>query len=129
MESAVRALVWQRAAGRCEYCRLAQSETPFRTFHIDHIIPRKHGGSDDADNLALACDRCSLHKGSNLAGVDDQTDQVASLFHPRTEVWEDHFSVEQVRIVGLTPTGRATVRVCRMNSPRRLRLRLALQSR
>ena len=129
MESAVRALVWQRAASRCEYCRLAQSETPFRTFHIDHIIPRKHGGSDDPDNLALACDRCSLHKGSNLAGVDDQTDLVVSLFHPRTQVWEDHFSVEQVRIVGLTPTGRATVRVCSMNSPRRLRLRLAWQTR
>ena len=126
MERAVRALVWQRAGSRCEYCGLAQRDTPFCTFHIDHITPRKHGGGDDLDNLALACDRCSLHKGSNLSGVDDQTDRIVSLFHPRTQIWEDHFSQERARIIGLTPTGRATVRVCNMNSPRRLRLRAGL---
>lgn len=129
MDSAVRALVWQRARSRCEYCRLAQGETPFRTFHLDHIVPRKHGGSDDPDNLALACDRCSLHKGPNPAGIDDETGEIVSLFHPRIQIWEDHFTLEQGRIVGLTPTGRATVHVCHMNSPRRLRLRLALQAR
>jgi 5-methylcytosine-specific restriction endonuclease McrA len=129
MDSAVRALVWQRAESCCEYCRLAQSDTPFRTFHIDHIVPRKHGGSEDPDNLALACDRCSLYKGSNLAGVDDETGAIIPLFHPRTQRWEDHFRLEDIRIVGLTPTGRATVRVCGMNSPRRLQLRLTLQTR
>ncbi len=128
MERATRALVWQRAGSRCEYGRLLQSDTPFRTFHIDHIVARKHGGSDDPGNLALACDRCSLHKGSNLSGVDDHTDQVVSLFHPRTQVWQDHFGLEQARIVGRTPTGRATARVCSMNSARRLQLRLALRT-
>jgi 5-methylcytosine-specific restriction endonuclease McrA len=129
IDSAVRALVWQRAGSCCEYCRLAQRDTPFRTFHIDHIVPRKHGGRNDPDNLALACDRCSLHKGSNLAGIDDETGVITPLFHPRTENWEDHFGPEGIRIIGLTPTGRATVRVCGMNLPRRLRLRLTLQIR
>jgi 5-methylcytosine-specific restriction endonuclease McrA len=32
-------------------------------FHIEHVIPRQHGGSDDADNLALACPDCNLRKG------------------------------------------------------------------
>jgi hypothetical protein len=31
---------------------------PFLTFQIEHIIARKHGGSDDPSNLALARDRC-----------------------------------------------------------------------
>jgi hypothetical protein len=31
------------------------------------------GGSDDPDNLALACHHCNLHKGPNLAGVDPRT--------------------------------------------------------
>ena len=117
MERAVRALVWRRAENRCEYCRLAQHDSPFRTFHIDHIIPRKHGGSDAPGNLALACDRCSLHKGSNLAGIDDRTVRVVPLFHPRAQAWEEHFRGDSARIVGLTPAGRATVRVCNMNSP------------
>lgn len=128
MDSAVRALVWTRAESCCEYCRLCQTDTPFRTFHIDHIRPRKHDGSDDASNLALACDRCSLHKGSNLAGVDEETGQIALLFNPRAQTWNEHFRFDVLRIVGLTPTGRATIRVCEMNAPRRLRLRAQLKT-
>ena len=126
MESAIRDLVWQRARSCCEYCRLHQSHSPFRTFHIDHIRARKHGGTDDPVNLALACDRCSFHKGYDLAGIDDATGQVALLFNPRSQSWDDHFQFDGPRIVGLTPTGRATVRVCNMNSARRIRLRAAL---
>ena len=126
MKAAIRALVWRRANRRCEYCGLAQRQSPFRTFHLDHVIPRKHGGSDDISNLALACDRCSLHKGSNLSGIDPVTGEVVLLFNPRTQVWRDHFAEDAVLIRGLTPTGRATVVVCKMNSPRRIRLRLDL---
>ena len=124
MDAATRALLWRRAGSRCEYCGLHQSDSPFRAFHI---VARKHGGSDDPSNLCLACDRCSLCKSSNISGVDDETGQIVPLFNPRTQSWDEHFSVQGVRIVGLTPTGRATVRVCNMNSPRRLRLRAELQ--
>ena len=34
--------VRQRAAGRCEYCRLPQEATSV-PFEIDHIISEKHG--------------------------------------------------------------------------------------
>lgn len=40
----------------------------------------------------------------------------------------DHI-LQGVRVVGLSPTGRATVRVCSMNLPRRMRLRAKLQGR
>ena len=46
--------VRERAAGRCEYCRLPQKGTSV-PFEIDHIISRKHGGRTHAPNLALAC--------------------------------------------------------------------------
>jgi len=128
MDRAVRALVWQRAANCCEYCRLYQGNSPFRTFHIDHIRPRKHGGTDAPSNLALACDRCSLHKGHDLTGIDEETGQIAPLFNPRTQAWHHHFRLQGLRINGITPTGRATVGVCQMNSPRRMRLRAELQS-
>lgn len=124
MDGAIRALVRRRAGDRCEYCGLPQSATPFRTFHVDHMVPRKHGGGDEPSNLALACDRCSLHKGSNLSGIDSQTGQIVPLFNPRTQAWKDHFRLQGARIVRLTPGGRATVRVCHMNAPPRLRLRI-----
>jgi hypothetical protein len=39
----LRRFIENRAAGRCEYCRLAQ-EGQEATFHIDHIAPRAAGG-------------------------------------------------------------------------------------
>ena len=57
MDAATRQLVRQRASNCCEYCRLPQATQPFVTFHIDHIIARQHGGTDNPDNLCLACQR------------------------------------------------------------------------
>jgi 5-methylcytosine-specific restriction endonuclease McrA len=69
----IRALVRERAHNACEYCHLHQDDSPLVTLHLEHIIPRIHGGSDDINNLALACIDCNLHKGPNLAGIDPQT--------------------------------------------------------
>jgi hypothetical protein len=98
----------------------------FATFHVEHIIARQHGGSDDLSNLALACDRCNLHKGPNLAAIDPQTGSVAILFHPRRDSWNEHFRWANAEIVGQTPSGRATVQLLHMNSKRRLQLRANL---
>jgi 5-methylcytosine-specific restriction endonuclease McrA len=65
MDAQVRESVRTRAAYQCEYCRLPQEFSGLR-FHIEHVIPRQHGGSDDADNLALACPDCNLRLGRLL---------------------------------------------------------------
>jgi len=127
MDATVRDLVRRRAGDRCEYCRLKQEHLPFSTFHIEHIIPRKHGGSDDPSNLALACDRCNAYKGSNLTGIDPDTGALIPLFSPRVHAWDDHFVLSDVTIVGLTAMGRTTVRVLNMNDARRIRLRAMLK--
>lgn len=128
MDAALRSLVRQRAGGRCEYCRLRQEFLPL-ALQIEHIIAKQHGGSDDPSNLAMGCDRCNAYKGTNLSGIDPDTGQLAPLFHPRTQPWHDHFACDGALIVGLTPIGRATVRVLNMNAPRRVRLRCALLER
>jgi hypothetical protein len=125
MDAELRALVWQRAGDRCEYCRLRQDHLPL-TLQIEHIIAKQHGGDDEPHNLALSCDRCNAYKGPNLSGIDPDTRQVVSLFNPRTQNWHEHFSLDGATIVGLTPIGRATLRVLNMNAPRRVRLRAAL---
>lgn len=104
----LRRLVLRRAAGRCEYCRLAQAGQE-ATFHIDHVQPRTAGGETIAENLALACVSCSLRKGARRTSHDPETGTEVSLFHPRQENWNEHFRWDGVRLIGLTPTGRATV--------------------
>jgi len=107
---------------------LHQEHTNLR-HHVEHITAKQHGGSDDVDNLALACHRCNLHKGPNLTGIDPQTGQIASLFHPRRDRWSDHFTFEGTRISGISPAGRSTVEVLNMNDARRLELRAQIRKR
>src|SRR3954447_12174164 len=122
MDAATRQLIRVRAGNRCEYCRLEQ-EFAELTHHIEHIVAKQHEGSERPENLALACHRCNLRKGPNLAGVDPLTKTVVALFHPRHDIWSEHFSIEGPRLVGISPIGRATIHVLAMNDPRRVELR------
>jgi hypothetical protein len=126
IDAATRRQVRSRAENRCEYCGLSQEADRFFRFHVEHIVPKQHGGSDDRSNLALACHHCNLHKGPNLAGIDPHTGQMAPLFNPRTQRWEDHFELQGTWIVGRTPIGRATARVLAMNADEHRELRARL---
>ena len=123
MDARTRDLVRRRAGERCEYCRLHQRNSEL-VHHVEHIVAKQHGGSDNPDNLALSCHRCNLHKGPNLTGIDPLTGNVTPLFHPRRELWSEHFVFEGVRIEGITATGRTTVQLLTLNDARRLELRL-----
>ncbi|HBJ86671.1 MAG TPA: HNH endonuclease [Verrucomicrobiales bacterium] len=125
MTEATKALVRQRAGFRCEYCRLHQDDSPLAALHIEHVRPRKHGGSDHESNLCLACIDCNLHKGANLTGIDPVTGAVTELFHPRSQRWEDHFFWAGIHLQGITAIGRTTIQVLCMNSDDQLDLRAA----
>jgi hypothetical protein len=125
MKSVDEELIRARAQFRCEYCHLPQAGHDER-FSIDHVIPRKHGGHDADANLALACLRCNLCKGTNLSGVDVSSGQVVELFNPRRQKWDEHFAWKLETLTGLTPAGRASILVMNMNAPERLLLRRTL---
>ena len=109
-----RDLVYERAGQRCEYCGMTDSGVS--PLEIDHIQAIQHYGSDEPDNLALACGQCNMFKGPNLASVDRQTRQKVFLFHPRDDNWSEHFNIEDDgRIVGKTIMGRATADLLRVN--------------
>ena len=125
MSPATRAAVRERAGHRCEFCQLHQDDSPLAVLHVEHIIPRIHGGTDGLDNLALACIDCNLHKGPNLTGIDPEMNRVTELFHPRRDRWEEHFVWRGLYLAGRSAVGRVTVRVLKMNSEEQLALRSA----
>lgn len=125
MTDDLRALVRDRAGDVCEYCRMPQQFYRAR-FQVEHVIAVQHGGPTRPDNLALACQHCNRHKGPNLAGLDPATRQLVRLFHPRTDVWAEHFAWSGHVLTGVTPIGRTTVAVLAMNSPEYLSVRAAL---
>lgn len=121
-ESAV--AVREQAANRCQYCRMHQS-LQGATFHIEHIVPKSKGGTDELSNLGLACPSCNLHKADRVTAIDPDSGAEVALYHPGRQDWVEHFRFIGPRIEGLTPTGRATVATPDFNHPRRLRIRAA----
>ena len=117
--AALRRQVIERARQRCEYCLLPDGVT-FFPHEVDHIIAVKHGGATDEANLALACWRCNRHKGSDLGSFDPQTGAFSFLFNPRTQLWDEHFTLVGLDVIGATPEGRATIRLLRLNSAERM---------
>jgi ATP adenylyltransferase len=57
----VRYEVLKRAGSRCELCGIPSDE---RALEVDHIHPRRHGGSDDLSNLQALCYKCNANKGA-----------------------------------------------------------------
>src|SRR5262245_34421509 len=123
----LRLLVETRAAGNCEYCR-SQSRFAMQSFSAEHIVPRSRGGTTTAENLAWACQGCNNHKYTKTTGRDPISGGTVPLFHPRRDRWADHFawSADRTRIVGLTPTGRATVDALQLNREGLVNLRRIL---
>lgn len=114
---ALRQRVAETARFRCGYCLTSQHIVGLQ-FEIDHIIPESHGGTNDEDNLWLACSGCNGHKGAQTDGNDPIAKARVPLFDPRQQTWSEHFkwSDDGAEIIGLTPCGRATVEALKMNN-------------
>jgi hypothetical protein len=110
--------VRERARHRCEYCLTAEWLTG-QPGEIDHVVPRAQGGATRFDNLCLACAACNGFKLDRTAGFDPETGQTVPLFNPRAQRWPDHFawSDDGTHIIGLTPSGRGTILILKMNRP------------
>jgi hypothetical protein len=124
VDEELRNFVLARANGRCEYCTIRQQDDQVFRFAVDRIISGQHGGTYTRENTALACHNCNRKKGPNIASVPPDSPRViVPLFNPRTDVWTEHFEFRGPVIVGLTPSGKATVALLDMNAPAKLRLR------
>jgi hypothetical protein len=123
--SDLRRLVFERADGRCEYCRICESDT-FYGCQIDHIIAEKHNGETTENNLALTCTYCNRFKGTDIGSIAATTGEYVRFYNPRTDNWNDHFRFANYRILPLTPIGETTSAILRFNDPDRVLEREAI---
>lgn len=121
----IRKAVYTRAKGCCEYCLIPEIAT-FAPHEIDHVIAEKHGGLTRLENLALSCSLCNKYKGSDLTSIDPNTGEITPLFHPRQDLWSEHFQVIDTMIIAKTAKGRVTERLLQFNNSDRLKERKIL---
>ena len=119
-------LVFDRANFLCEYC-LSPDDYSSSPFNIEHIIPISKSGTNEIENLALACQGCNLHKYNNIFGIDPESGVLAAFYNPRENNWKDHFiwNENHTIIIGQTPIGRATVNSLYLNRYRLINQRNA----
>lgn len=129
LSAAQKQAVAERACNCCEYCasQLRFSPDPFS---VEHIIPVAQKGSNEPDNLAFSCQGCNSHKYTAIDAIDPASGLHVFLFHPRRDKWQQHFvwSDDYSFIIGVTPTGRATVAKLKLNRTGVVNLRVVLKS-
>ncbi len=106
-----------QAGDRCGYCQSAQRYV-FGLLEIDHLKPTARGGTDDEENLWLACRMCNAFKSDHTHGHDPLTGEELPLFNPRTQKWAEHFmwSEDGTQVIGKTSCGRATIITLQLNN-------------
>jgi hypothetical protein len=92
-------------------------KTTFCLSRLIIIISEKHRGETIERNLCLSCPNCNGYKGSNIGSIDLETQLLTSLFNPRQHLWAEHFRLNGAIIEPLTPEGRVTVFILRLNKP------------
>lgn len=125
VSKSLRRAVVARAQSCCEYCGLPEGVLAL-PHEPDHVVATQHGGKTRLDNLAYTCFRCNRLKGPNIASLDPTTGLVTPLFNPRSDLWTAHFAWNGAVIVALTPVGRATIGLLRLNDTERVTLRGSL---
>jgi hypothetical protein len=107
----------EQAGLRCGYCHTS-SKIIGQPLTVEHIIPRSRGGSSNEENLWLSYRRCNEYKGAQVEAIDLETKATVPLFDPRHQSWPKHFawSDDGTMIIGLTPSGRATVVALKLNN-------------
>lgn len=115
----LRLAVAKRAYNLCEYCLIHQSDS-FFTFHIDHIISLKHGGTTILKNLANSCAICNRNKSSDVGTILLPKYDFIRLYNPRIDNWNDHFYFNEAEILPNSKIGQATIKILDLNEMNRL---------
>lgn len=85
-------IVW---VGKCIHCNsklvVADDGRSLGEATLEHIIPQTQGGTNDVNNLAVACGRCNREKGKRHDHKrGGRLDEIVSMLQTRrTERWRD----------------------------------------
>jgi len=119
--------VSERAHHGCEYGQ-SRADDATASFAVEHMVPVSRGGTSALHKLAWSCAGCNGHTYNRTEAPAPTDGTPASFFNPRQQRWHEHlcWNEDYTHIIGLTPTGRATVEALRLNRPGLVNMRHVL---
>lgn len=87
--------ILKRDGFKCRYCGALAVST---LLHVDHVVPRAEGGTDDPTNLLAACADCNL--GKSAVPLDESRlspGPTAEDLHMHTEQIRDYLAASEAR--------------------------------
>ena len=101
--------VYERYGFKCAYCGIDGSsdfEIWFTAnFAVDHIKPIKFGGTDEPDNLALACHSCNLYKHATDCNSVDEAKKIIRQKRSQARNWYEKYVLKQDTMANGQATG------------------------
>lgn len=81
-------------------CRYCGAFAPIAVLHVDHVVPRKHGGSDKPTNLVTACQDCNSGKSSAMPppGLIGEVEETANEWASRMRGIPNDDGLREVRV-------------------------------
>jgi 5-methylcytosine-specific restriction endonuclease McrA len=66
LDAVIRTKLSESQNHRCCYCGRVTNNIPFSKLQatLEHVIPKSRGGTNDYDNLVMACSACNNNRGS-----------------------------------------------------------------
>ena len=78
--SKIRQRILKRDGYCCQQCGQDNGK-----LHVDHIIPRRLGGTDNDQNLQVLCQKCNLSKGGRFFETDGTPPTLHGVYVPQNE--------------------------------------------
>lgn len=87
--------IFERDNWTCQYCGLSGvgsfEQWNRAWFAIDHVTPKKHGGTDDASNLVVSCHACNSIKGANQCCSVEEGREIIARKNEERKRWYEKY--------------------------------------
>jgi len=91
--------IYERDNFTCRYCGWSGvtnfDQGLLGSLTIDHVVPKKHGGSEEDSNLVVACHVCNMLKGQEKCSSIENDREIIARKRAKYRTWFENFVLKK----------------------------------